>query len=85
MAAAVVNGSKRERVFGDLRAHFVNLTWNNGDTYNTGFKSVKSMSFEPTTAAASGLTRAQNAQGQTVITLVSGGALTGDLMLFGFA
>lgn len=86
MAAAVVNStSRRERVFGDMRVLLVNLTWGNGDTYNTGFRAVKLMSFEPTTNASSGLTRAQNAQGQTVITLVSGGSLTGDLLILGFA
>jgi hypothetical protein len=86
MAAAVVNSSsRRERVFGDMRVLLVNLTWNNGDTYATGFKAVKSAQFEPTTNASCGLTRATGANGQVTITLVSGGSLTGDLQIFGFA
>ncbi len=85
MAAAVVNSnSRRERVFGDLRVVLVNLTWNNGDTYATGFKKILGAIFEQTTNASSGLTRATVGAQQT-ITLVSGGSLTGDLIIFGFA
>jgi hypothetical protein len=85
MAAAVVNSSsRRERVFGDLRVLFVTLTWNNGDTYATGFKRILSAQFEPTTNASCGLTRAA-VGGQQTVTLNSGGSLTGDLQVYGFA
>lgn len=84
MAAAVVSSGPRERVFGDLRVKIVTVTWNNNDTFKTGFKSVLAMNFEPTTNASSGLTRAV-VGGQVVITLVSGGSLTGDLFVVGFA
>lgn len=85
MAAATVVGAKAtERVFGDIRVKMVTVTWNNGDTFDTGFKVLKNIDFTPTTAANFGLTKS-TVNAQQRITLVSGGSLTGDLMIVGFA
>jgi len=73
MADATVN-SCTITVQGNKRVVLANLTWDNTYTYATGLHKIDCVSFEPTTAAAHGVT----ISGGT-INLVSGGALTGLL------
>jgi hypothetical protein len=78
MADATVNSSY-DTVEGNQRVVYASLTWGNGDTFVTGLATVNGFSFETTTAAAHGIT-----QSSGTLTLVSGGALTGQLRVVGF-
>lgn len=77
MTAATEN-AKITTVQGNKRVILANLTWDNTYTFATGLHNIDAMLFTPTTAAAFGLTKS----GGTV-TLVSGGALTGDIRVEG--
>lgn len=76
MAAATENTARVEDVEGNRYVTRVNVTWGNGDTFASNYSGVQGYSFEPTTAAAHGIT----VSGGT-LTLVSGGSLTGELMV----
>lgn len=77
MTAATEN-TKITTVQGNKRVILANLTWDNTYTFDSGLHKIDAMLFTPTTAAAFGLTKS----GGTV-TLVSGGALTGDIRVEG--
>lgn len=77
MAAATENGIGRtETVEGNHAVMYCNVTWDNGDTFDTGYDSILDAAFKPTTNSAPGLT-----QSGGTLTLVSGGALTGNLRI----
>jgi len=71
---AATENTKITTVQGNKRVILANLTWDNSYTFDTGLHIIDAVLFSPTTAAAFGLTKS----GGTV-TLVSGGALTGEL------
>ena len=76
MAAATQN-SRRETLWGASRVIIANLTWGNGDTFDSlAGGLVTDGWFVPTTAGAYGLTFSAG-----VVTLASGGSLTGNLYL----
>lgn len=81
MAAATASGRKQNRVASDIRV----VVWsavtfaNSGDTITVpGVKFITDIGFTPTTNASFGFTISGN-----VATIVSGGALTGLLMVRG--
>lgn len=73
MAAATVNDISTT-VQGNKQVVLADLTWTSGDTYDTTLAKVNCFSFCPTTNASFGITEAAG-----VLTLTSGGALTGKL------
>lgn len=77
MAAMVENNTRAVDYWGRHAVEFVNVTGSSGDTFDSEWASVSRAIFVPTTASAYGLT----ISGKTV-TLVSGGALTGELYVF---
>lgn len=81
MAAATATGRKLNRIAGDIRV----VNWSSvvfaasGDTLTIpGIKSVNTIDFTPTTNASYGFTISGN-----VITIVSGGAVTGQMSVRG--
>jgi hypothetical protein len=80
MAAATENSKVVIDYWGRTPVAVVDVTWTNGDTYTAvDLGAVLFAEFWPTTTMSSmGLTIATN-----VVTLVSGGALTGKLVVFG--
>lgn len=80
MAAAVLNSTPYVDVEGRTPIVMIDVTWGNGDTYTAvDLGAIAWAEFWPTTTmSAMGLTIATN-----VVTLVSGGSLTGKLILHG--
>lgn len=81
MPAATENTKPSVDYWGATPVVVIDVTWGNGDTYAAvDLGAVEAAIFVPTTNASYGLT----ISGKTV-TLVSGGSLTGKLILFGDA
>lgn len=82
MAAATLVGKRRESVVGDRRMVTAQVTLaNNGDTYNTGLKTITGLSIDPTTNASVGATFA----GGVLTFAYGGGALTVNVIAYGWA
>jgi hypothetical protein len=82
MAAATENSKVYTDYWGRTPVVILDVTWTNGDTYTAvDLGAVLAAEFWPTTTmSAMGLTLATN-----VVTLVSGGSLTGKLIVYGNA
>ena len=78
MAAAVENNTRYTDYWGKTPVEIVDVTWNNGDTFASQWAAIVAADFTPTTSASYGLTISGN-----VVTLASGGALTGKLEVKG--
>lgn len=78
MAAATENTKRVTDYWGRTAVEEVDVTWTNGDTIDTQFGSILAVFFQPTTNSAAGVT----ISGKTA-TLVSGGSLTGKLLILG--
>lgn len=80
MAAATENTKPYVDVFGRTPVVMIDVTWTNADTYTAvDLGAIAWAEFWPTTSLTGvGLTIATN-----VVTLVSGGSLTGKLVCYG--
>lgn len=78
MAAATENSTRVLTYWGNQPVEITDITFSDTNTFESEFASVLAAWFEPTTAAAHGMT----ISGKT-ITLASGGALTGKLFVIG--
>lgn len=81
MAAATVSGRRQNGVFGNRRVYSADAVTfaTTGDTLTVpGMKRIESISYTKTTNASNGFTVSAN-----VLTIVSGGALTGILQVIG--
>lgn len=80
MAVATENTKPYVDYWGRTPVVIIDLTWGNGDTYTAvDLGAVLAAEFWPTTSLSGvGLTLATN-----VVTLVSGGSLTGKLVVYG--
>jgi hypothetical protein len=77
--AAATESLARDVIMGAMRGRCATLTFaGNGDTYDTGLRTIFSLAFTPTTNTAFGFTVSNG-----TVTIVSGGAATGVLTALG--
>ena len=78
MAAATENGARYTDYWGRSPVEICDVTVADTNTFDSQFGAVKAAWFEPTTAAAHGLTLSA-----ARVTFATGGALTGKLFVVG--